>query len=171
MSYVRDNIAEIRPQLLKFCVSITRNPTKAEDVCSEAILRAIEHSDQFADTNIPALRRWVFTIARNYFYSQSRKASNKREVDLPDYETVALSRAVEPTQDTHLDVQDTLAAIATLPAHHQEVIFQLCVGSPYKEIELTQLSNHSKLPAAEGTVKSRINRARTKLQKVLNADL
>lgn len=171
MSFVRNNIATIQPQLFKFCVSLTRNPTKAEDVCSEAILRAIEHANQFDDNNLAALRRWVFTIAKHYHYSSARKASNKREVELPDYETVAAGRAVNPVQDSHLDVQDAMTAIGNLPPHHQEVILQLCEGAPYKEIAMTKASYRFVPALAKGTVKSRINRARKSLKKALHVDV
>lgn len=171
MCYVRDNIAELQTPLLKFCVSLTRNKSRAEDVCSEAILRAVEHADQFTDSNLPALRRWVFTIAKNYHFSSFRKASNKREVPLFDYETVASSRAVNPTQDPYLDVKDALAAVATLPEHHKEVIFQLCVGASYKEIAMTKASYRFVPALAEGTVRSRINRARKSLKKALHVDV
>lgn len=149
----------VLPNLRAFAVSLCGNPDKADDLVQDAILRAWGAQESFKmGTN---LRAWVFTILRNEFYSQMRKRG--REVqDSDGYFTESL--AVHPAQYGTLDLQDFSTALNELPEDQREAL--LLVGA----------SGFSYEEAAEicgckiGTVKSRVSRARSSLQEMLNIE-
>lgn len=149
----------VLPNLRAFAVSLCGNPDRADDLVQDAILRAWGAQQSFTiGTN---LRAWVFTILRNEFYSQMRKRG--REVqDSDGYFTESL--AVHPSQYGILDLQDFARALTELPEDQREAL--LLVGA----------SGFSYEEAAEicgckvGTVKSRVSRARSRLQEILKME-
>ena len=101
----------------------------------------------------------MLTILRNTFYSDFRKRA--REVQ--DGDGVHARRlTVSGDQEGHLDLQDFRKALVKLPTEQREVL--ILVGA----------SGHTYEEAAAicqveiGTVKSRLNRARAKLIKLLD---
>ena len=153
----RDNlIAEIK-HLRAFAISLSGSASVGDDLVQETLLRAWSKSDQFrVGTNLKA---WLLTILRNIFYSTFRK----RAREMQDSDGVYANRiAVPGGQEGHIDLQDFRRALAKLPNHQREVL--LLVGA----------SGHTYEEAAAicrveiGTVKSRLNRARLKLIKLLD---
>ncbi len=151
-----DLIAEIK-YLRAFAISLSGSVSAGDDLVQETLLRAWSKSDQFqVGTN---LRAWLLTILRNVFYSDFRKRA--REVQ--DGDGVHAGRlAVSGGQEGHIDLQDFRRALVKLPNHQREVL--ILVGA----------SGHTYEEAAAicqveiGTVKSRLNRARAKLIKLLD---
>src|SRR5271166_4769386 len=151
-----DLISEIK-NLRAFAVSLSGSVSAADDLVQETLLRAWSKSEQFrVGTNLKA---WLLTILRNVFYSSCRKRA--REVQ--DGDGVYAGRlAVPGNQEGHVDLQDFRRALAKLPTDQREVL--ILVGA----------SGHSYKEAAAicqveiGTVKSRLNRARLKLIKLLD---
>src|SRR3954465_2213345 len=77
---LREAMLAAIPSLRAFAISLARNTDRADDLVQDTILRAWANIDRFQPgTKINA---WLFTILRNAFYSQYRKA--KREVSDPD---------------------------------------------------------------------------------------
>jgi len=106
-------------------------------------------------TNIKA---WLFTILRNEFYSQMRKRG--REVqDTDGAFTERLS--VHPSQYGVLDMADFKKALDTLPPDQREAII-LIGASGFSYEEAAEICK-----CAVGTMKSRVSRARTRLQDIL----
>ena len=106
-------------------------------------------------TNIKA---WLFTILRNEFYSQMRKRG--REVqDTDGAFTERLS--VHPSQYGVLDMADFKKALDTLPPDQREAI--VLIGASGVSYEEAADICH----CAVGTMKSRVSRARTRLQDIL----
>ena len=106
-------------------------------------------------TNIKA---WLFTILRNEFYSQMRKRG--REVQ--DSEGIMTGRlAVHPAQHGQLDLKDFRGALEQLPEDQREAII-LIGASGFSYEEAAEICG-----CAVGTIKSRVSRARTKLQDIL----
>jgi RNA polymerase sigma-70 factor, ECF subfamily len=144
------------PTLRAFAFSLCGNFDRADDLVQETLLKAWQHLDHFEEgTN---LRAWLFTILRNTYFSEMRK--KRREVEDVDGKKTA-SLSVAPAQHAHLDMQDFRNGLALLPADQREVLILVgAVGMSYEEAaEVAQ--------CAVGTVKSRVNRARIKLTKIL----
>jgi RNA polymerase sigma-70 factor (ECF subfamily) len=106
-------------------------------------------------TNMSA---WLFTILRNLFYSECRRA--KHETADPDGSYAAQLRAA-PEQGARCDFQDLSKALAKLSAEHREaVILVAAEGLSYEEA--AQVCS-----VAVGTIKSRVSRARARLAELL----
>jgi len=149
-------LAEI-PTLRAFAISLCGDLVRADDLVQETLLKAWQHLAKFEEgTN---LRAWLFTILRNTYFSELRK--KRREVEDVDGKKTA-SLSVAPAQQGHLDMQDFRKALALLPPDQRESIVLVgAAGMSYEEAaDIAQ--------CAVGTVKSRVNRARTKLTEMLS---
>lgn len=145
------------PSLRAFAVSLTHNTDRADDLVQEALVKAWDKQSSFQlGTNLKA---WLFTILRNEFYSQMRKRG--REVQDSDGIMTA-KLAVHPSQHGSLDLGDFKAALDTLPSDQREAIV-LIGASGFSYEEAAEICN-----CAVGTIKSRVSRARTRLQEILN---
>lgn len=155
----RADLIELLPSLRAFARSLAHNPTQADDLVQDTLVKALANVDRFEPgTN---LRAWLFTILRNHYYSQLRKA--KREVE--DAEgRIAARQAVRPEQDGSVDLEDFKAAFAQLQPDHREVLTLVgASGCSYEEA--AEICG-----CAVGTIKSRVNRARRKLTELLGLD-
>jgi RNA polymerase sigma-70 factor (ECF subfamily) len=152
-------LIELLPSLRAFARSLAHNPAQADDLVQDTLVKALANVDRFEPgTN---LRAWLFTILRNHYYSQLRKA--KREVE--DAEGRFAARiAVRPEQDGSVDLEDFKAAFSQLAPDHREVLTLVgASGCSYEEA--AQICG-----CAVGTIKSRVNRARKKLSDLLGLD-
>jgi RNA polymerase sigma-70 factor (ECF subfamily) len=147
------------PALRAFAVSLTRDSVAADDLVQDAIVKAWRNLDKYqVGTN---LRAWLFTILRNTFYSDRRKA--RREVGDPDG-VLAGQLSEKPRHDGALAFNDFMVAFAKLPAEQREALVLVgASGFSYEEAAATT-------GVAVGTVKSRVNRARTRLVELLGMD-
>ena len=101
----------------------------------------------------------MFTILRNAFYSEQRK--RMREVQDEDG-SYAARLFTAPDQGHRLDVQDLRAGLAKLPPDQREALILVgAEGLSYEEVA-------GICGVAIGTIKSRVNRARSKLIELLS---
>lgn len=147
------------PALRAYALSLTRNPSAADDLVQDTLVKGWSNLDSFqSGTN---MRAWLFTIQRNTFYSDRRKA--KREVawdDLP----FGGEPAVGPDHDGRLALDEFRRAFVLLPEDQREALTLITViGLTYEEAAAT-------CGVAIGTVKSRVNRGRAQLAKILKLD-
>lgn len=151
-SFKREMLATL-PSLRAFAVSLSGRRDKADDLVQDTVMKAWAKQDSFRmGTNIKA---WLFTILRNEFYSQMRKRG--REVQDSDGAfTERLS--VHPSQYGILDMADFKRALDRLPADQREAIV-LIGASGFSYEEAAEICG-----CAVGTMKSRVSRARTRLQ-------
>jgi RNA polymerase sigma-70 factor (ECF subfamily) len=145
------------PSLRAFAMSLAQNADKADDLVQETLVKAWDKQASFQPgTNLKA---WVFTILRNEFYSQMRKRG--REVQ--DSDGVITARlAVHPAQQGSMDLDDFRTALETLPEDQREAII-LIGASGFSYEEAAEICD-----CAVGTIKSRVSRARSRLQEILN---
>ncbi|GLQ55741.1 RNA polymerase sigma factor [Devosia nitrariae] len=154
-SFKREMLATL-PSLRAFAVSLTGRHDKADDLVQDTIMKAWAKQDSFEmGTNIKA---WLFTILRNEFYSQMRKRG--REVQ--DSEGAFTERlSVHPSQYGAMDLEDFKKALDSLPADQREAII-LIGASGFSYEEAAEICD-----CAIGTMKSRVSRARVRLQELL----
>jgi len=155
----RSDLVDLLPSLRAFARSLAHDPVQADDLVQEALVRALANVDRFEPgTN---LRAWLFTILRNHYYSQMRKARHEVE----DAEgRLAAQLSVRPEQDGSVDLQDFKAAFQKLRADHREVLTLVgASGCSYEEAA-------DICGCAVGTIKSRVNRARRRLALLLGLD-
>ena len=153
---VRDELIRQIPNLRAFAVSLCGNAERADDLVQEALMKAWASIDMFeAGTN---MRAWLFTILRNVYYSDFRK--KRREVEDADGK-LAANLATHPEQMGHLDMMDFREALSKLAPDQREALV-LVGASGFSYDEAAEICG-----CAVGTVKSRVNRARTRLADLL----
>ncbi|KAA3647687.1 MAG: RNA polymerase sigma factor [Chloroflexi bacterium] len=96
----------------------------AEDIVSEAFLRAVENLDRFEPQFEGSMEAWLFTIARNLVKNHYRRNSRKDE-PLTDQEITLTSKSTDEP-DEILDRKERYfhlrVALGTLGPRYQEVI-------------------------------------------------
>jgi RNA polymerase sigma-70 factor (ECF subfamily) len=157
--------------LYRTALRMTRNPSDAEDLVQDALVRAYRFYDRFEPgTNF---RAWLFKILTNtYINSYRRKQGRPQESSLDDTEEFSLYNQLSDAAGERVtDVEDTVLdrlganaiqrAIDQLPPQFRTTVQLSDVeGLSYAEIaEATGV--------AKGTVMSRLFRGRRLLQRAL----
>ena len=156
---MHDAILAAVPSLRAFAVSLSGNVDRADDLVQETLVRAIANIDRFQPgTNLSA---WLFTILRNHFRSEFRK--RRREVEDADGKYTASLKA-EPGQIGNIEFAELREALAQLPPDQREALV-LVGASGFSYEEAAKICG-----CAVGTIKSRVNRARTRLAELMAID-
>jgi RNA polymerase sigma-70 factor (ECF subfamily) len=147
------------PSLRAFAISLSGNVDRADDLVQETLLRAWANLNSFEPgTNMSA---WLFTILRNLFRSEYRK--RRREV--ADSEgTYAETLKTQPEQTSRVEFEEFRTALAKLPADQREALI-LVGASGFSYEEAAGICG-----CAVGTIKSRVNRARTRLAELMSIE-
>jgi RNA polymerase sigma-70 factor, ECF subfamily len=156
---IRDQVLATTPSLRAFAISLCGNIDRADDLVQETLLRALSHIDSFQPgTNMPA---WLFTILRNLFRSEYRK--RRREVEDADGRYAETLKS-QPEQTGRVEFEEFRTALAKLPSDQREALILVgASGFSYEDAA-------SICGCAVGTIKSRVNRARTRLADLLAID-
>jgi RNA polymerase sigma-70 factor (ECF subfamily) len=142
---------------------LLRDEHDAEDVAQEACLRALKYFDGFRGSDAADGRAWLLTIVRNTAYTLQRSRVDARVTEFDE------ARHSDGVEDEHPETEllrtaerDTVRrALELLPLEFREVIILREVqGLSYKEI-----AGVVGIPV--GTVMSRLNRARRRLEQAL----
>jgi RNA polymerase sigma-70 factor (ECF subfamily) len=147
------------PSLRAFAISLSGNVDRADDLVQETLLRAWANLNSFEPgTNMSA---WLFTILRNLFRSEYRK--RRREV--ADSEgTYAETLKTQPEQTSRVEFEEFRTALAKLPSDQREALI-LVGASGFSYEEAAGICG-----CAVGTIKSRVNRARTRLAELMSIE-
>ncbi len=154
----QDLLVEQLPHLRAFARLLARDRSLADDLVQETALRALCNMDKFAPgTNMKA---WLSTILRNQFYNELRTRSR----------AAAYAALPKPTghhgeQEGQLELRDFERAFRALPAVQREAL-SLVGASGFSYGEAAKI-----VGCAQGTVKSRVCRARMELGRSLDRAL
>ena len=152
----RDELVTHIPALRAFALSLTRNGSLADDMVQDTLVKGWTKIDSFQEgTN---MRAWLFTILRNTYYSNRRKAG--REVsDVDGVMTNSLSE--KPAHDGRLQMKDFRVAFEQLNDEQREALI-LVGASGFSYEEAADMCG-----VAVGTIKSRTNRGRARLAEIM----
>jgi RNA polymerase sigma-70 factor (ECF subfamily) len=143
--------------------AILQNDADAEDAVQQAYLNAYGHLDQFEGR--ARFSTWLTRIAVYEALSRRRRARDKPLGSSDDEQSGrAVSAAPDPERETYAGELNTLleSALDTLP-HGYRSVFML------REIDgLNTAETARQLRVSEGTVKTRLHRARDLLQRKLH---
>lgn len=155
-------------RLMHYLYGFLGDMRRCEDLLQETFLRVYRNRHSYR--RIAKFSTWLYTIAGNLARSEYRKRKRRRlysiqsvnrdneeyEMQLPD-ESFSPDRHAESTiQDKHIQ-----QALNEIPASFREVV----VLRDVQQLAYDEIAEITGLPM--GTVKSRINRGRTKLQALL----
>jgi RNA polymerase sigma-70 factor (ECF subfamily) len=144
------------PHLRAFARTLTGEPTAADDLAQDAMLKAWDARASYQmGTNMKA---WTFMILRNQFYSEKRRSWRQTQLD-PEVAERTLVATDDPESPVALD--ELRLGLAMLPAEQREALTLVGAGGfAYEEAAAI-------CDCAVGTVKSRVSRARRALQALL----
>lgn len=156
---IEQEILASRPALRAFALSLCHNADGADDLVQDTMLRAITNINSFQPgTNLGA---WLATILRNCYRSERRK--RRYEVEDTDGHYASELRTA-PEQEGSLEFKEFRGALTELPSLQREAL--LLVGAVGLSYEDAATMCHT----TTGTIKSRVNRARTRLAVLLSIE-
>lgn len=151
---MNESVEPYLDRLYGFAYSLTQDADRARDLVQDCVLKAIEARRR--PDGPAAYRAWLFRILRNCFIDRYRKM--RAEVQLDEADDVAVDETAIWAGDQRLvDVITIRLAVAKLPIAHREIVGLVdIIGLSYAEAAEV-------LEIAEGTVMSRLSRARKAL--------
>lgn len=150
-------LAAMLPHLRAFGRSLCGNADLADDLVQETMLKAWNARASYIPG--PAtMKSWAFVILRNCFLSQVR-----RRKFTGDYDELAAERLLVAPDNPgdSLDLGDVQRALLMLPIDQREALILIGAGQLSYE-EASEICG-----CAVGTMKSRVSRARSALQDIL----
>jgi RNA polymerase sigma-70 factor, ECF subfamily len=163
-------VARYHVRLINFVYRTIGDREKAEDLVQEVFIRVYRHLHRFDRGK--KFSTWIYTIASNLAKNELRNRSrnplvlfqaikrNWDDEDRPLQFEDSASRPDDLYRKRHLR-EVVEAAVARLPEHHRQVfVLRELEGKSYEEIAEITACNL-------GTVKSRLNRARTSFADII----
>lgn len=145
----------VQDKLSQFCIYLSGDRHLAEDLCHDALIRALTSIDQLQNADV--FLAWVKKIARNLFLDFKKAAAQSKvhvtaedSIEVEQLEGVGLS-------DDQLDAAKTLQKMSE--ADRTLLILIEVQGLSYQEAAEV-------LETKEGTIKSRLSRAKQKFVEI-----
>ncbi|MCD7815677.1 MAG: RNA polymerase sigma factor [Bacteroides sp.] len=155
------NLLSLQPELLNFAYKLTADHEEANDLLQETSLKALDNEDKYTDeTNF---KGWIYTIMRNIFINNYRKAlRDQTYVDTTDNQyflNQGIDVEVDSTEVAY-DLKEIRHIVNGLSKEYRVPFAMYVSGFKYREIA-------ERLGLPLGTAKSRIYITRQKLQQDL----
>jgi RNA polymerase sigma-70 factor (ECF subfamily) len=157
-------IAQVQPlipALRRYARALLRDKDDADDLVQDMLERVIGrwHQRQRA----ASLRAWLFTILHNLAIDRLRQRIRRgNPAPIEAVPEARLARAA--TQETAIAQQDILALISKLPDDQRSVLLLIGVE------ELSYAEAAVVLDVPQGTIMSRLSRARERLRRLIEED-
>lgn len=140
--------------LFRYAAALTHDRTDAEDLLQNCMERALRKWNLRRDS-VP-LRPWLLRMMRNFHVSHWRKV--RRHMGHFSMHDMPNPPMVDGGREDYVDLNALLARVMALSDDQREVLILLAVqGLSYCEVAQV-------LDVAEGTIMSRISRARARLR-------
>ncbi len=144
------------PQMRAFARHLCRDVSIAEDLAQDALVKAWKARRSFTvGTNMKA---WTFMIVRNQFYSDKRRSwrSTPLNQEVAERTLQAISNPV-----ANIELDEVRRALTCLPDDQREALILVGAGG----LSYDEVSAICGCPI--GTIKSRVSRARDRLDELL----
>ena len=159
-------VFRFKDRLLNFIYRFVNDLDLAEDLVQDTLLKLYTHKDSYRE--IAKFSTWLYTIAANLARTELRKKKRRKtfsvtELSREDREFIIASSDVDPSEDLSSQnfEKSVQRALAELPDDFKTII----ILRDIQELSYDEISKIVEVPL--GTVKSRINRGRVKLQQLL----
>jgi len=155
-------------RLMHYLYGFLGDARRCEDLLQETFLRVYRNRHSYQ--RIAKFSTWLYTIAGNLARSEYRKRKRRRVYSIQsvnrddeEYEIALPDETFLPDKHAESTIQDKYIqeALRSIPADFREVV----VLRDVQQLTYEEIAQITGLPM--GTVKSRINRGRTKLQALL----
>lgn len=153
MTSFHEQLETSLPDLWRYAFSLTRDRTAADDLMQDCAERAMRK--RFLWIPSRPLKPWLMKILLNTYRNQYRRAATMR---LTNADENQVEMSISPNHDLRLELAETARGISQLPAEQREALLIVVVGG------LGYNDAANALGIAQGTLMSRISRARAKLR-------
>ncbi len=146
---------------------IVKNDADAMDVSQDTFLRSLRHEKKLASMSEQQQKAWLYRVAVNLCMDKKRR--QKREVPVED----------DAFFESGISDEEALPELAALNAEQRAILKKAVCDLPEIYRQTVTLHYFSELPyeqiaalmgVSEGTVKSRMSRARARLYNALRKD-
>jgi RNA polymerase sigma-70 factor (ECF subfamily) len=154
--------------LYGYAMALSRNSAEAEDLVQETCLRALRAIGRLRDDG--SVKSWLFTILRNIWFNHLRQRRTAPDLVELDADGNGIHEPADAAPDPLTGYVNTFereqvrAAIQRLPLEFREII----ILREYEELSYQEIATLLNCP--QGTVMSRLSRARSKLRALLSTD-
>ncbi len=155
-----------KDRLLNFIYGFLHDLDKSEDLVQDTLLKVYTHKHSYQE--IAKFSTWLYTIAGNLARTELRKLKRRKtfsvtDLSYEDREFIIQSSDADPSEaNDSIDFQKNVQrALVELPTDFKTII----ILRDIQELSYDEISKIVGVPL--GTVKSRINRGRLKLQTLL----
>lgn len=154
-------IQQYGKRIYGLCLSLCANKTEAEDLYQETWLRALKHLDQY-DREKP-FEPWLTKICVNTYRNFLRRMARSPLVSFKSNEEkdAMLNAIPAPEREDHRQLYE---AIGKLPEKYRLTIILYY----FRDMDVATTAQALAIP--EGTVKSRLSKARKLLKEVLQSE-
>jgi len=158
---LRGELVKWIPNLRAFALSLTQSAQHSDDLVQDTLVKALSNLDKFQmGTN---LRAWLFTILRNSFYNDIRYKKYHQTAPIDEVDPAHLE--LRATQEKYIEFRDVLKGLSKLvPKQREAIILIAAEGLSYEEAAAV-------CDCPVGTVKSRLSRARQRLEEYANGEI
>jgi RNA polymerase sigma-70 factor (ECF subfamily) len=156
---LQNQIVEQIPRLRRYARALMRgDPLSADDLVQDCLERALSRMTSWKRGS--DLRAWLFTIMHNVYANQVRRSVNGPQfVDLPEQEPAGHTST---HTESAVNLDNLQRSLDYLTPDQREILMLITVeGLRYKEVAAI-------LHIPEGTVMSRLSRARQQLRTLIN---
>ena len=159
-------VRRYKDQLINFAYRYLNDFDDAEDVVQETFMRVFRKKKAYK--NVAKFSTWIYTITGNLAKTELRRRRRRKILSLSnlgyedkDFELKDIKKGPEESVDEIIQDGVIQQAINSLPEKFREAI----IFRDIQELSYEEISTIVKIPL--GTVKSRVNRGRLKLQEKL----
>jgi RNA polymerase sigma-70 factor (ECF subfamily) len=159
-------VARYKEQLINFVYTFVGDKSDAEDIVQDTFVKIYRFKQSYK--NIARFSTWIYTVAGNMAKSELRKRKRQQLYPISslsngekEFEAVETRIQADDMTDSTVKKDLIKKAIQTLPEHYQDVIRMREIDN----LSYEEIAEQTRLPI--GTIRSRINRARIRLQNKL----
>lgn len=161
-------VSRYKDALSNYLYRFLGDARESEDLLQETFMRVYRNRHSYR--RIARFSTWLYTIAGNLARSEYRKRRRRRQQSLQsvnrdeeEYELEIPDDTFRPDVDANVNISESYVqdALREIPDDFREVV----VLRDVQQLSYEEIAEITGLPM--GTVKSRINRGRTKLQSML----
>lgn len=149
---IEEKIKKYSNTVYRVAYSILKNETDAEDIFQETFIKFYKNIEQMK--NEEHEKAWLIRVTINNCNMLLRKKKIRKEDEI-----------TEEIPDAQEEKEDILKLVNNLPTKYRLVIY-LYYYEGYKISEISKILNDS-----EGTIKSRLSRAREYLEKMIKEEI
>ena len=152
-----------REDIFYICLGFTKNPCDAEELTQDVFLKAFEKIETLRNTQLAKM--WLLKICRNTCLDYAKKIRIRNLLWKPKGSYSTKSNTPESQIILNQQIKSVKESIQRLPKKLREVFILREYGDlSYRELAVT-------LGVKEGTVMSRLNRARREIMDMVKGEL